>query len=273
MSRTRGWCFTLNNYTPIDELEFGLIPDLKYYVYGREVGEQGTPHLQGYLHFNNKKSLRQLKHHFPTGHFEPRRGSINQAVDYCKKDGDFTEWGEKPCNDNIEKGSKSKERWEKILSLARNGDWNTIMSEYPGVWVLHQPRLRQLVERAPAIIDGDLRHEWWYGQTGTGKSRKIWQDYPIHFQKQLNKWWDGYNDEEIVVVEEWSPKNECTGSMLKVWGDRYPFTAEIKGGTLLRIRPKKIIVTSNYTIEECFQSPQDSGPLKRRFKQIHFVNV
>jgi len=102
---------------------------------------------------------------------------------------------------------------------------------------------------------------------------KVYLQYPNHFQKELNKWWCGYKGEEVVAIEEWSPKNECTGSQLKIWADRYPFTGQIKGGSLKKIRPKKIIVLSNYTIEECFPAKEDHLPLKRRFKVTMFYNL
>lgn len=94
--------------------------------------------------------------------------------------------------------------------------------------------------------------------------------YPDHYAKELNKWWDGYCDEGVVAIEEWAPKNECTASFLKVWADRYPFPAQIKGGSLKKIRPTKIIVLSNYTIDQCFERQEDREPIKRRFKVVHF---
>lgn len=76
-----------------------------------------------------------------------------------------------------------------------------------------------------------------------------------------------------MAIEEWSPKNECTSSQLKIWADRYPFCAEIKGGTLQKIRPLKIIVLSNYSIDECFENSQDLEPIKRRFKVKQFLTL
>jgi hypothetical protein len=60
------------------------------------------------------------------------------------------------------------------------------------------------------------------------------------------------------------------GSFLKIWADRYPFSPEVKGSHMKKIRPKKIIVLSNYTPEEVFTSDQDLLPIKRRFKIVHF---
>lgn len=37
-----------------------------------------------------------------------------------------------------------------------------------------------------------------------------------------------------------------------------------------RVRPKKLIVLSNYTIDECFVDSRDADPIKRRFRQLRF---
>ena len=55
-----------------------------------------TPHLQGYVHFKNEKSLKQLKALMPRAHVEARKGTIQQAIEYCQKEGDWEEHGEKP---------------------------------------------------------------------------------------------------------------------------------------------------------------------------------
>lgn len=90
--RYRKWCFTLNNY---DEKDLEIIDtktqqysNLKY-VYGKEIGESGTPHLQGYLEFKNAISMKSLKKWLPRAHLEKARGSSKQNYDYCTKEGDF----------------------------------------------------------------------------------------------------------------------------------------------------------------------------------------
>lgn len=237
----------------------------EYGVCGRELGAEGTPHLQGFIRFKSATSFKRVKNLLGRAHLESQKGSSAQAAEYCKKDGDFDEWGDPP-----KENRNSKNRWRFILKCAEDGDLETIKDEYPGEYLRYHDKLRSLRRRIPIILSGALQNEWWYGETGTGKSRSVWELYPEHYQKALNKWWDGYCDEETVVIEEWSPKNDCTASSLKIWADRYPFSAEIKGGTLRRIRPQRIIVTSNYTIDQCFEKEEDREPIKRRFKQVHF---
>lgn len=59
--------------------------------------------------------------------------------------------------------------------------------------------------------------------------------------------------------------------MLKRWADHYPFTAEVKGSATT-IRPKQIIVTSNYHPDEIW--PEDKmmkDAVMRRFKFVNFI--
>lgn len=267
--RSRGWCWTINNPTFDDLLSVEELKNhVNYYVYGNERGtDRETPHWQGFLYCDTKLSFSRVKQLLPRAHVEPQRGSTNQAIEYCKKEGDWTEWGSPPDHGG---GRTQRDKWRRLIELSKLGEWERIELEFPGEWIRYGGRLRSLRVRTTTPIDGDLEHEWWYGPTGTGKSRQLWTQYPEHYAKEINKWWDGYQDQDVVAIEEWAPCFEMLASKLKIWADRYPFNAEVKGGTLLRIRPKKLIVLSNYKIEECFPNPADHLPLKRRFKVVHF---
>ena len=85
--QTRGYCFTLNNYTDDEEQQLQQLGrQVQYLVYGRERGgEANTPHLQGYIHFNSPTSFNRAKELLPRAHVERRRGTIDQAIEYCKK--------------------------------------------------------------------------------------------------------------------------------------------------------------------------------------------
>jgi hypothetical protein len=272
--RHRRFCFTWNNY-PLDAEEhlrcFFERKQGEYMVVGRETGESGTPHLQGYVCLKHAITFAALKKYFPQIHIERARGSPKQNQAYCTKDADFFEVGELPEDTGKAGGEASKEIWRSILSAAECGNWDFIKTEYPRVWVTMSEKL--ISKRVPQtqVIDGDTQNEWWYGATGTGKSRLAWEKYgKICYQKMLNKWWDGYDDQPVVIIEEWSPKNEVTASALKIWADRYPFTAQIKGGVLQKIRPTKLIVISNYRLNDCFPDSRDGDPIARRFKELEF---
>lgn len=82
------WCFTLNNYTD-EELSAisSIVPTYcSKAIIGKEIGESGTPHLQGWVRFKTKKRPKSV---FPLDriHWEKCRGSDQENVDYCSKEG------------------------------------------------------------------------------------------------------------------------------------------------------------------------------------------
>lgn len=80
------WCFTLNNYTNIDISSIVLCFNntAKFCIIGDEVGECGTPHLQGYVEF--KKKLRPLSLGLVNGiHWEKAKGNRDSNIEYCGK--------------------------------------------------------------------------------------------------------------------------------------------------------------------------------------------
>jgi len=267
MSKCRDFVFTINNPGEFDDIDIEqAIKQATYLCYGIETGESGTRHYQGFVMFSNARHITAIKKILTRAHLEPRRGSIEQAIAYCEKDGDFHEWGERPLSKR-----NAKDKWKWVIERAEDGDLLSIKQEEPAIYLRYLSTLRGLKRRRLGVMDGELENEWWYGPTGTGKSRRLHDQYPQHYKKPLNKWWDGYEDEETVGIEEVHPTcGGWLGYFLKIWSDRYPFNAEIKGGTLKNIRPKKLIVTSNYTIQECFPDEQDYKPLQRRFKSTHF---
>lgn len=274
--RARAWVFTINNYTDehIDRLTRLAC---QYVVYGKETApETGTPHIQGYLYIANKVRRATLARLLPGAYLQPANGSPQENRDYCTKDGDFYERGTIPTSKeerNQRGGAANAARWKNLIEKAEAGDMDWIKTNDPHAYVQLKPKLESMYAPGVGPLDGNLLHEWWVGPSGTGKSKTLWELYPNHFAKGINKWWDGYKHEEVVAIEEWSPDNGLTAQALKKWADRYPFPGEIKGGLMTRLRPKKIIVLSNYTLEQCFPRQEDLEPLKRRFKVIEFPSA
>ena len=66
-----------------------------YLVFGYEVGESGTEHLQGYLELSGRQRRRTVCKLPGLGRarLSARKGTPKQAADYCKKDGRCEEWG------------------------------------------------------------------------------------------------------------------------------------------------------------------------------------
>ena len=101
VSRVRAtrWCFTLNHWTP-EEYNgltiLGNAPDTTYAVYGKEIGSNLTPHIQGFIIFQASRRFANVRSLLPRAHIEQARGTSRQAAEYCKKDGDYEEFGTFP---------------------------------------------------------------------------------------------------------------------------------------------------------------------------------
>lgn len=264
--RSRGYIYTLNNYTQEEVSELKAI-ESRYHVLGEEKGELDTPHIQGYILFKNARSFKAVKKLIPRAHIEAQKGTCEQAIEYCKKDGSYQELGTMPMS-RKEKGEGEQKRYQRAWELAKAGDIEEIDPDIRMRLYGTIKRIKEDYQKDPGSMPY-LDFHWYYGDSGTGKSKKAREENPNAYIKNPNKWWDGYVDQECVIIDEWSPCHEVLANHLKKWADHHSFNAERKGGHMC-IRPKKIIITSNYSIDECFLNPQDSDPIKRRFKVLHF---
>jgi len=84
------FCFTLNNYTSeeVNELK-NTLNTLGKWLFGYEVGENNTPHLQGFILLPKKKSWQSFTNILNNKrlHIECAKGSVEQNEIYCSKDG------------------------------------------------------------------------------------------------------------------------------------------------------------------------------------------
>lgn len=80
----KSWCYTLNNWT---ESEFSQLKnyECQYHIIGKEKGENGTEHLQGYITFKQSHRIKSLKKLNSRIHWEPAIAR-EQAINYCMKD-------------------------------------------------------------------------------------------------------------------------------------------------------------------------------------------
>ncbi len=86
-SPAKCWCFTLNNWTDQEVLEFQEIikSKCKLGFFNKEVGEEGTPHLQGYIELLDKGRPLNM---FPQCHWAKAKGNLDSNFKYCSKECD-----------------------------------------------------------------------------------------------------------------------------------------------------------------------------------------
>jgi len=257
------FCFTLNNYTEADIARFVDAVDRLYLIIGKEVGDSGTPHLQGYITFSKNKRLAALRDICGRAHWEQAQGSTDQNIAYCSKDGDFVEYGERP------KAGRRGTFKDAVDMIVAGDSIREVATENPEAYARGGRGLRDLqhILFNPYEHTG-VRGYWYCGPPGTGKSHKARTENPGAYIKAQNKWWDGYSGEKVVILEDMD--DPCLKHYLKLWADKWQCSGETKGGHV-HLQHEKFIVTSNYTIEQLFgENEAMMQAIKRRFQVTHF---
>lgn len=271
LAPAKHWCFTSFN----ELIQFNS-STMQYLVYQRELSPSSMKeHLQGYVVFLKKQRLTALKKLMPTAHWEIARGTPTENKAYCTKDASRCpsalpcEYGSMPSSIAAAVSLSTKRRWDDAFAAAEAGDFSTIPKDMLTRYYRTYKQIRVDAADEPAQLD-HTTGVWIYGPSGVGKTR-LCQEYP-HYKKNQNKWWCGYKGQDTVVIDDLDPENaRCLKTHLKLWGDGYTIHGEQKGTSIL-LRPKCIIITSNYTPAQIFT---DDGILlsaiERRFVPFEFI--
>lgn len=279
LDRGKNWCFTLHlpggdeaavKSSARDSMRsLGLSECVAYLVYGLEKAPTTQRlHVQGFLQLYKRERLSYVRSLVPGAHWELARGTPAQNRAYCIKDGDYGQYG---ALRNPDPGNRElqREQWSDALQLAKAGAFPQLEDAYPRIAFLHHHTVRAIHKdyqvTPPDALD--VRGVWIWGAAGVGKSRTARERYKPFYAKMANKWWDGYQDEPYVILDDVGPEQaKFLSYHLKIWSDRYAFVAEIKGGSR-KISPGVFCVTSQYSIEELWHDDSATREaLLRRFK-------
>lgn len=204
-SLAKNWSFTLNNFNEEEILllrNSASLPIVRYLVFQQEIGEEGTPHIQGYISLNTRQRLNQLKKLVGNrAHLEVARGTPVQNRTYCTKTESAVpetveEFGSIPTE---ERGKRSD-----ISALAdtiKSGvfDLKRLRDEHPEAMGKYPRLVRELIQDhqpAPHVPFHDLR---------------VWQS------DLLTTLGEAPNDREIIFVVDkvgnqgktWFAKRYC----------------------------------------------------------------
>lgn len=249
-TKARWWMLTLNNpeTETIESLHKQLCAD---YGTGQvEMGEFQTRHIQALFWFRNQKRFSALKSAVPAGHWEPVK-NIDASLKYFVKENTRLEgpwtFGELPVKRN------SKDDWEEVFNLAKSGKIEEIPAQ---IRVQHYSNLKKIQKDylRTDINAETVRGVWVRGLPGCGKTHLVRENFTPIYLKNNNKWWDGYQDQPYVVLEDVDSSHwRFLVNNMKIWADKFSFIGESKCGAVAPTY-KRLFVTSNYTIDQLFES-------------------
>lgn len=277
--RYRSWCFTIQDPTPEVEARVKQT-ECRYLVVGREIAPTtNRPHLQGLVVFDNPVRRKTVQDRLgsPNCHVEIVYSTVDACEKYCKKDGDFFEKGVKPVpvQERVKAaGDANKRKYEQAYNLAREERYDEIPKD---MLIRHYQSLHAIgremtVKPKPIAQDAGI---WVHGLSGSGKSTYVLfktQGKSVYL-KNLTKWWDHYKGEDDVIVDDIDPASaKAILSDLKQWLGRTVCKVEGKGYTVgVDIRPKRVWVTSQYSVDECFpKDAKTAAAITRRCQVINF---
>lgn len=256
--QVRHFCFTLNNY---DEEEYTSVcnyfeAEAKYWIIGKEAGESGTPHLQGYASLKRRSTFNVIRDKLGRrAHIESARGTSRQNREYCSKGGDFAEGG----NLSSEGGRPDRDDLAKQFMVALGSGAQGVdefAHTFPGTYIFSgHNMLRNALSLYTPVCRPGITVRWLYGEPGVGKSRRAHEEIPEAYIKDpRTKWWNGYLMQKDVIIDDFAPLGIDMNHLLR-WFDRYKCYVESKGG-MLALLACNFIVTSNFHPLDCFKDKE-----------------
>ncbi len=291
-TRHRKYLLTINN--PIDnggfdhELIKGLImtiPSIIYFAICDEIGKEGTFHTHIYLHFDQLVRFSTIKDLFPTAHIDPAKGTADQNRTYLLKegrhrnkectsvDGSFFEWGEPP----YERQGARNDNKDMLDMIYDNVPTLEIINTNPNLAfrVSQIEKLKSEVRRQASSSKAirELKVTYIWGDTATGKTYQIFQDYAPEDVCLVSQYerspFDEYDSQKVLVLDEFS--GQVPIETMNRLADQYPFTLPARYNN----RPalyNHLIVISNFPISELYSGIATSKQLeafRRRFQEFY----
>lgn len=267
-TRSSAWLLTINYYekepTDDEQLQSYLknIKDIQYYIGQLEQGESGTIHHQIYIIFKKRKYFTYLKELFPSAHIEMRRGSHQQAKEYCSKPDTRKaltfEWGEQ-----TEQGKRTD--LSDILEMIYEGSTiNDIINTYPSQYLRYKNNIESLFQQ----IHGEqvskqfrnLTVTYVSGKTGVGKTSTIMKHYGFENVYRVTDYknpFDTYQGQEVIIFDEYHSQFRI--EFLLNLLDGYPLKLPARYNDKIA-KYKTVYIISNEPITKQYKNVQSTNP-------------
>jgi len=274
MSRAKHWCFTLNNYTfeDVDRITNNATA-FDYIVFGKEIGDSGTPHLQGFVSFPNRVRRKLCIEKIGQAHFTIAR-HIDNSIKYCKKDGEFYEFGTPKAGAAASQRNLMQVRLKDMKQRIKDKhNRDDLFESDPVTYVIYSKWIEQEIARAKPEAVRDVQVHLLHGEPGTNKTRFAFHMFPDLYAIPCNTanasvWFNGYEGESTVLLDDFSGEMPLV-QLLRLL-DIYRVQVPYKGGYVW-FAPQNILITTNVHPRKWYDyEKRDSSwqALKRRITSV-----
>lgn len=269
-----------------------------YLIIGNETcPTTGKKHFQGYMEFKSVKEFIVLQTHFKGMFHEKRKGTQEQAINYCKK------------------GEQSHKEWKKQQHLGPNFGKNADFEEFGEPKKTEQGKRKDLIALCDSIKDGekaddifyknpmalhqygrtlskieDLRMRkifrkeptlgyWLWGETGLGKSEIFLKDFhpDTHYVWEYNPagsndWQDAYTQQKNILIDDF--RGQIPYNVLLRMIDKWPnFSCKRRAREPLPFTSKIVIITSPLPPQDLFVNLHLKDSLKQLERRCKIIRV
>jgi len=180
------------------------------------------------MEFEKKVGIKHIKTYLPRAHIEGRKGTAEQAITYCKKDGAWIERGEPSKQGertDLERAREDAVGGAPIRTVLGYGNFQTV--RFTELYLKYLEPAR--TERATVEFVKEIPES---------KGDIYWKDE--------GQWWEGYDAHEIVVLRY---SGRAMQRLLLDLSSARPMRVMNKGGSR-QMRAKKIYVLTEMSEEE-----------------------
>lgn len=245
-ARKRNWTFTAWEVPKVNDARVRAIG------WGEEeCPTTGRKHYQGMIQFEKHVRFTAVKKLLPpTTHIEPMRGTVEQSLAYCKKDGQYHEEGEWKTT-----GQRVDVQWMRDQVVSGEQTCEELKREYPAEFT----RCRHVLQD---IEDAELRKKyrtemtqgiWYWGPSGVGKSHRAFEGFDpktCYVKNLADVWWDSYAGHEKIILNDFRGQLKY-GELLELV-DKWPHTLKRRGREPTPCLAKLVVVTCSMPPERLY---------------------
>jgi len=247
MSRSRTWCFTVNN--PERWRPEWDAAKMDYLIWAMERGESGTLHVQGYVRMKKRVMMNTMKGVLcQAAHLEVAKGTEEQNKKYVSKepvDGVVHEHGIYEGTFGAKQGSRNELK-SALEQLTKGEPREKVFREHLALIVKYPQGMEKAAELAlgPAPTERNIHNMVIWGETGTGKSHRAYHSFPGAYRASVGiGTFDKYQGEDVVILDEFEPVQVQLQEFL-TWTDKWPTQLKCRYANKIA-RWTKMIIISN----------------------------